>query len=386
VSPDHPDTVRVVGDAASYLAAIVESADDAIVSKDLNGMILSWNRAAERMFGWSAEEAVGRHITLIIPEERHPEEHDILGRIRRGEGVDHFETVRVAKDGRLLDISLSVSPVRDAHGRVVGASKIARDVTERRRLEDERNRLLREAEALNRAKDRLLATVSHELRTPLNSILGYARMLETGDLDEAAARHAVRVIVRSARTQSQIVDDLLDLSRAHTGRMTLRLEPADLVGIVEGAIDIVRPAADAKGVTLVATLEPGVGTLVCAPDRMRQVVWNLAINAIKFTPAGGRVHVTVRRVGANAEIVVADNGAGIDPALLTDVFELFRQEDDSLTREHGGLGVGLALVKSLVELHGGRVRAESPGKGMGATFTVTLPHPDDGRAAPEARP
>jgi PAS domain S-box-containing protein len=370
------------------LAAIVSSADDAIISKDLDGVIQSWNRAAERMFGWAADEAVGRHITLIIPKERHAEEYGILSRLRRGEGLDHFETVRVTKDGRLLDISLSVSPIRDARGRVVGASKIARDVTERRRLEEERARLLLEAEASNRAKDRLLATVSHELRTPLNSILGYARMLETGNLDEAARRHAVTVIVRSARTQSQLVDDLLDLSRAVTGRMQLTLEPADLVGIVEGAVDIVRPAADAKGVTLATTFKPDVGALLCAPHRIRQVVWNLAINAIKFTPAGGRVEISVRRDGANADIVVADNGLGIAPALLPYVFELFRQEDNSITRQHGGLGLGLALVKSLVELHGGRVRAESPGKGMGATFTVTLPlsRADASSGTPETHP
>ena len=359
--------------ARNRLAAIVNSADDAIISKDLNGVIQSWNRAAERLFGWTAEEAAGRHISLIIPDDRREEEQEILARLRRGEGLDHFETVRITKDGRLVNISLSVSPIRDASGRVVGASKIARDVSERRRFEDERNRLLVAAEASNRAKDRLLATVSHELRTPLNSILGYARMLETGDLDETARRHAISVIVRSARTQGQLVDDLLDLSRAVTGRMQLTLEPCDVAAIVEGAVDIVRPAADAKGVTLATTFASDCGVLACAPDRIRQVVWNLAINAIKFTPAGGRVEISARRVGSSVEIVVADNGVGIEPTLLPHVFELFRQEDNSITRQHGGLGLGLALVKSLVELHGGIVRAESPGKGMGSRFTVTLP-------------
>ncbi|HYE93268.1 MAG TPA: PAS domain-containing sensor histidine kinase [Terriglobales bacterium] len=374
-SDRRPSGFRLIGDAASHLAAIVDSADDAIVSKNVDGIILSWNRGAERIFGWTAAEAVGRHITLIIPEERRSEEDDIIGRIRRGEGIDHFETIRVAKDGRLLNISLSVSPVRDATGRIVGASKIARDVTERRRLEDERDRLLIEAEASNRAKDRLLATVSHELRTPLTSILGYARLLENGALDEAAQRHAISVISRSAKTQSQLVDDLLDLSRAATGRMQLTLEPCDLVAIVDSALDIVRPAADAKGIALVTAYKPALGPLRCAPDRMRQVVWNLAINAIKFTPSGGRVDVTVQHAGAEAEIVVSDNGVGIDASLLPHVFEMFRQEDTSITREQGGLGLGLALVKSLVDLHGGHVRAESPGKGKGATFTVTLPMP-----------
>ncbi|MBM4441198.1 MAG: PAS domain-containing sensor histidine kinase [Candidatus Rokubacteria bacterium] len=377
-SDPSPSGFRLIGDAASHLAAIVDSADDAIVSKGLDGVIQSWNRGAERIFGWTAAEAVGRHITLLIPTERRAEEDAIIGRIRRGEAIDHFETIRVAKDGRRLNISLSVSPVRDATGRIVGASKIARDVTERRRLEDERDRLLIEAEASNRAKDRLLATVSHELRTPLTSILGYARLLENGSLDEAARRHAIGVISRSAKTQSQLVDDLLDLSRAATGRMQLTLVPCDLVAIVDGALDIVRPAAGAKGVALVTEYKPDVDPLRCAPNRMRQVVWNLAINAIKFTPSGGRVDVTVQRAGAGAEIVVADNGVGIAPPLLPHVFEMFRQEDGSITREYGGLGLGLALVKSLVDLHGGHVRAESPGKGKGATFTVTLPLPPSG--------
>jgi PAS domain S-box-containing protein len=359
--------------AARRLAAIVDSADDAIVSKNLDGVIQSWNRGAERIFGWTAEEAVGRHITLIIPEDRRAEETEILARLRRGESLEHFETVRVTKDGRLVDISLTVSPVKDAAGRVIGASKIARDVTERRRLEAERDRLLDAAEASNRAKDRLLATVSHELRTPLNSILGYARLLESDSLEEAGRRHAISVIIRSAKTQVQLVDDLLDLSRAVTGRMQLSLEPCDLAAIVDGAVDIVRPAADAKGVVLATAYKPDLEPVLCAPDRMRQIVWNLAINAIKFTPSGGRVEVEVKRAGSQAEIVVADNGVGIAPALLPHVFEMFRQEDSSTTREHSGLGLGLALVKSLVDLHGGEVRAESPGKGRGATFTVTLP-------------
>jgi PAS domain S-box-containing protein len=362
-----------IGDVRSHLAAIVDSADDAIVSKNLEGVILSWNRGAERMFGWTAAEAVGRHITLIIPGERHSEEADILARIRRGESLDHFETVRVARDGRRLNISLSVSPIKDVNGRVVAASKIARDMTERRRLEDERDRLLIEAEASNRAKDYLLATVSHELRTPLNSILGYARLLENGMLDEAGRRHALSVITRSATTQVQLIDDLLDLSRVVTGRMQLTFERCELPSLIDGALDIVRPAADAKGITLVSEYEPDVGPILGAPERLRQVLWNLAINAIKFTPTGGHIDVTLKRCGRSADIVVSDNGVGISPEALPHIFELFRQEDGSTTRAHGGLGLGLALVKSLVELHGGSVRAESAGKGKGASFTVTLP-------------
>jgi PAS domain S-box-containing protein len=366
--------------ALARLAAIVESSDDVILSKTLDGVITSWNGAAERVFGWTAAEAVGRHITLIIPADRRAEADEVLARIRRGERVDHFETVRITKDGRPVDVSITVSPVRDASGRVVGASKIARDIGERRRLEEVRARLLAreqearlEAEALNRAKDELLATVSHELRTPLNSIFGWARMLQSAGLDDAARERAVKAIVRNASAQARIVEDLLDLSRIAAGRMRLDIEAVDVNAVVEAALETVRPAAAVRDVALTADLDRSVGTTAGAPDRLQQVVWNLLTNAVKFTPAGGRVQISSRRVGATLEIVVADTGEGIAADLLPHVFELFRQGDSSTTRAHGGLGLGLALVRQLVELHGGHVRAESPGPGRGATFRVTLP-------------
>jgi PAS domain S-box-containing protein len=371
-----------VDDLRGRLAAIVDSSDDAIVSKTLDGVITSWNRGAERIFGWTAAEAVGRNITLIIPHDRWSEENEVLARIRRGDRVEHYETVRVTRDGRRLDISLTVSPVRDATGRIVGASKIARDVTERRRLEAERERLLAaaqeardEAEAASRAKDQFLAVVSHELRTPLNSILGWARLLQAGGLGEDERQRAVDVIIRNTSTQTQLVEDLLDLSRIVTGRMRLGFEPCELSGLVADAVEAVRPVADAKGIALVLAADTGGGTIVGAPERLRQVVWNLAMNAIKFTSPGGRVEISVKRGDGTADIVVADNGVGISPAVLPYIFEQFRQEDSSSTRAHGGLGIGLALVKHLVELHGGQVKAESPGKGQGATFTVSIPEP-----------
>jgi PAS domain S-box-containing protein len=363
------------------LAAIVDSSDDAIISKTLGGVIRSWNLGAERIFGWLAAEAIGRHITLIIPEDHHAEEEVVLERIRRGEFVDHYETARITKDGQRLDISLTVSPLRDpATGRIMGASKIARDITARRRLEDERERLLirerearEQAEASNRIKDQILASVSHELRTPLNAILGWARLLQSGNLDDASRSRAVDVIVRSGSALSVLVDDLLDVSRMVIGQIRLEVERCDVATLVAGALDAVRPAADAKGVMLAVVHSPDVGQVLGAPDRLRQVVWNLAMNAIKFTPAGGRIEITVRRTDGAAQIVVADNGIGIGPEVLPHIFEPFRQEDSSTTRAHGGLGLGLALVKHLVELHGGSVHGESPGKGKGATFTVTIP-------------
>ncbi len=365
--------------AAVLLAAIVESSDDAIVSKTLDGVITSWNGGAERMFGWPAPMAIGKHITLIVPGDRRAEEDDVLVRLRRGERIDHFETVRMAKDGRLIDVSLTVSPVRDRFGRIVGASKVARDVSERRRLDEYRNLLLKHehqartaAESLIRAKDQFLATISHELRTPLNAIFGWARLLEKPELDEQSRKRAITAIVNGASAEARLVEDLLDLSRVVTGRLRLDVDSISLREVVEGALDTVRPVASAKHIELFATLDE-VGPMQGARDRLQQVVWNLLANAVKFTPRGGRIDVALRRVGDYAEVIVRDNGEGISPAMLPYVFQEFWQEDSSVTRAHQGMGLGLTLVKHLVELHGGCVRAESSGKGDGATFTVALP-------------
>ncbi len=362
------------------LAAIVDSSDDVIVSKTLDGVITSWNRAAERLFGWTEQEAVGRHITLIVPEERYAEEEDVLACVARGERVDHFETVRLTKDGRRVEVSITVSPIRDETGRIVGASKIARDIAERRRLEEERAHLFEreqqarlEAESLNRTKDQLLATVSHELRTPLNSVFGWARMMQDTQMDEEARARALEAIVRSASAQARLVEDLLDLSRIITGRMRLEFEGVDLNAVIEAALDAVRPAALTKDIAVITALDVSLGPIRGAPDRLQQIVWNLVMNAVKFTPPCGRVEVSSRRTRDTVQIVVTDTGEGIDPKVLPHVFEAFRQEDNSSTRSHGGLGLGLALVRQLAEAHGGQVHAESPGKGHGSTFTVTLP-------------
>ena len=247
--------------ASVLLAAIVDSSDDAIVSKTLDGVITSWNSGAERMFGWPAQMAIGKHITLIAPEDRRAEEDDVLARVRRGERIDHFETVRMARNGRLIDISLTVSPVRNRFGHIVGASKVARDISERRRLDEYRNVLLKHeheartaAEALIRAKDQFLATISHELRTPLNAIFGWARLLERPELDEQSRKRAITAIVKGASAQARLVEDLLDLSRAVTGRLRLDVGPLSLRDVVEAALDTIRPAANAKQIELVTTL------------------------------------------------------------------------------------------------------------------------------------
>src|SRR5262249_59245522 len=228
------------------------------------------------------------------------------------------------------------------------------------------------AEALIRAKDQFLATISHELRTPLNAIFGWSRVREKPELDETARKRAIAAIVNGASAQARLVEDLLDLSRAVTGRLRLDVAPLSLREVVEAALETVRPAVSAKQIELVATLDE-VGPLQGARDRLQQVVWNLVANAVKFTPRGGRIDVALHRVGDLAEVVVRDDGEGIDPAMVPHVFREFWQEDSSATRSHQGMGLGLTLVKHLVELHGGHVRAESTRRGEGATFTVALP-------------
>jgi PAS domain S-box-containing protein len=548
---------RRADEISLHLAAIVESSDDAIISKSLNGTILSWNKGAERLFGYTAEEVIGQSILLLIPPDRQFEEPGILARLTRGERIDHYETIRVTKDGRSVNVSLTVSPIRDKQGRVIAASKIARDITEAKlaearlreqaeiietinhtgqtlsaelnlqrvvqvvtdagteltgaqfgaffynvidnqgesymlytlsgvdrdafaqfpmprntdmfgptfrgegtiRLADvkkdprygkssphhgmpdghlpvtsylavpvvsrggnvlgglffghpkadvfsERHERLVEglaaqaaiamdnaqlyelsqrerakAEAANRAKDEFLATVSHELRTPLNAIIGWSHMLRRGRLDQAAVSRAVETIERNAKSQAQLIEDILDVSRVITGKLRLNVGPVDVVSVISAAVDSVQLAADSKGINLSVVLDPSARHLSGDASRLQQVVWNLLSNAIKFTPAGGRVEVRLERAGSNARIVVNDTGDGISKDFLPFIFERFRQADGSLTRRQGGLGLGLAIVKHLVELHGGGVRADSAGEGRGATFIIELPLMIGGRRA-----
>jgi PAS domain S-box-containing protein len=560
--------IRESAGASQRLAAIVESSDDAILSKDLNGIIMSWNRGAERMFGYSAAEVIGQSIAIIIPPERLFEEDQVLARIRAGQPVE-METVRRRKDGTSIDISLKVSPVKNDDGHIVGASKIARDITARRRSEAERVDLLdevrrernaaesarrqaaflaevgsvlsrsldyeqtfaevarlavpeiadwcavdivdkdgglqrltvahtdpakvRQAEELarryardpnrpgglmdvirsgkpsmmenvplewlaalahddehlrhlvefkltsylcvplvsasgtlgamtfayaesgrhytvrdltfaedlaaraslafenalayrrahdaNRLKDEFLATLSHELRTPLNAIIGYAHMLNMGILNGERQAKAIAVVKRNAEALGQIIADVLDVSRITSGKLRLDVRPVDMEDILRNAIATMQPAADAKGVLLALQIDPTVAKAAGDPDRLQQVVWNLLSNAVKFTPRGGHVQISLERREDAVDLVVRDDGQGIDPSFLPHIFERFRLADSRSSREHGGLGLGLAIVRELVELHGGRVSAASDGLGKGATFHVRLP-----RTIAESRP
>ena len=528
--------------SARHLAKVVESSDDAIVSKDLNSIIISWNPAAERMFGYTAGEAIGKSIRILIPDDLQGEEDVVMAKIRAGEKVDHYETTRRRKDGTTLSVSLTVSPIRDASGTVVGASKIARDVTERVAMEAaaavytsnteklaavgaivastldresvvqqvtdtateltraefgaffynvhdesgdsymlyalsgapreafakfphprataifsptfngvgvvrladvtkdprygknhpfhgmppghlpvrsylavpvkglsgnvlgglffghsqpdkfgeqherlavgvaswasvalENSRLYSEARDANRLKDEFLAVLSHELRTPLNAIVGYSRLMRGQMLPPEQITRAIETLERNARWLTQIVEDVLDVSRIVSGKIRLDVQAVEIAGVIENAVATVQPAADAKAVRLHSLIDPRIGPVAGDPDRLQQVVWNLLSNAVKFTPKGGRVDVRLERVNSHVEIVVSDSGIGISKDFLPLVFDRFRQADSGSTRKTGGLGLGLSIVRHLVEMHGGIVHADSAGPDQGATFTVRLP-------------
>ena len=354
---------------AFRLAAIVESAEDAIVSKDLDGIIQSWNQGAERIFGYTAEEAIGRSIVIVIPDDRLDEEAEVLTRIRAGLAVEHFETVRRRKDGSPIDISLTVSPICTSTGEVIGASKIARDITEQRRLREI-------AEDASRLKDEFLALLSHELRTPLNTVLGYARMLRREDSRMAGElrMRSLDALERNADALSRLVTDVLDTSRSVSGKLRLDLETAPLEEIVSEAVRTVSPPAEAKDLSFEIHCEPGI-SVRADRDRLQQVLWNLLSNAIKFTPAGGTVALRTRRDHGSIVISVEDSGIGIAPEHLPHVFQRFWQAHTGASREFGGLGIGLTLSRHLVEMHGGTIAVDSPGPGRGATFTVLLPNP-----------
>jgi PAS domain S-box-containing protein len=548
---------------ASWLAAIVESADDAIISKTLNGIITSWNTGAERIFGYTPEEAIGQSVLMLIPPDHHNEEPAIIDRIKKGDKIDHYETVRLTKEGRLIDISLTVSPIRGEDDTIIGASKVARDITAWRhaekRLEEqaetletinrlgrtlsaeldqerlvqgitdaatelsgaqfgaffynvhnvqggsyllyslsgvpreafenfpmpratevfgptfkgegtfrsdnikkdprygknspyngmpkghlpvtsylavpvvarsgdvigglffghpepgvfnerheriieglaaqaaiamdnarlyersqtaiqEREELLQReqearkmAEVANRSKDEFLSLLSHELRTPLNAILGWSRMLESGPLEPEVFARGVETINRSAKLQARLIEDMLDISRIISGKLRLDAQPVDLTAVINSAVETLRPAADAKEIRVYVVLDFGAGTILGDPVRLQQVVWNLLSNAIKFTQKSGSVRVSLERINSHIELSVSDTGPGIDEDFLPYVFDRFRQGDASSSKKFAGLGLGLAIVRQLVELHGGTVQASNRTEENGALFTVKLP-------------
>ena len=479
-------------EAQALLAAIIESSQDAIIGKTLDGTIISWNAGAERLFGYSAEEAIDQPITLIIPPERHDEEKVIIERLRRGEAIEHFETVRVAKSGRRLDISLTISPVRDNTGKIIAASKVARDVTERKRAQralrasEERFRFLADtipsmvwtaapdgtityanrrwreyygltleqnsegcselvlhpddyercvtewSEALregkqyeievrnrrhdgvyrwfitravplrdglgqivswfgvttdiqdqketqehlqevDRRKDEFLATLAHELRNPLAPIRNSVQFLRMSAKDPSASEHAAAIIDRQVNHLVRLVDDLLEVSRITRGKIELRKEPVDLAAIIGSAVETSGPLIEAARHRLNISLPAQPVMLEADAVRVSQVISNLLNNAAKYTEAGGQIWLETRMESREVVISVRDTGIGIPAGMLPKVFEMFTQVDRSVTRSQGGLGIGLTLSRSLVEMHGGTIKACSEGTGLGSEFIVRLP-------------
>ena len=344
------------------------------------GRTLFANRAYLQLFGCTDPSAVlGESLLNQIAPECRDEVSDLVRRRERGEPVPNsYETVGLRQDGSTFPFRVDVARVQLEDGPANLA--FFTDVTEHRSAERKlsqaltRERVARgEAEAANRMKDEFLATLSHELRTPLTAMLGWARLLRSGELDPDTAARAVETIESNARLQAQLIEDLLDVSRIILGKLPLGVRPMELALVIESALDAVRPAASAKSIRLLRTLDPATGLVSGDPDRLQQIVWNLLSNAVKFTPSKGQVEIRLERVGRFAQISVVDTGKGISAEFLPFVFDRFRQADGSSTRVHGGLGLGLALVRHLVELHGGSVQAVSAGERKGATFSVQLP-------------
>jgi PAS domain S-box-containing protein len=365
---------RQVEEVRARLAAIVESSADAIIGEALDGTITTWNAGAERLFGYRAEEVLGRPVSVLMPAGEAEELPAMLDKLRRGERIDHYETVRLHKDGSLVPVSLSISPIRDAHGTVVGAAKIARDITERKRLEAELEARAAQLAEANRQKDQFLAMLAHELRNPLAPLLTGLHVLRDPRATAPTRQVTQEMMERQVRHLARLVDDLLDVSRLARGTVQLRPERLDLGRLVRTAAEDRRATLERAGLTLLVEVPETPVWVLGDPTRLAQILNNLLDNAMKFSDGGEHVtlRVTADPVQCQAVLSVRDEGIGIAPDVLPRIFDVFAQADRSLDRSRGGLGLGLALVKGLAELHGGEVAAASEGPGQGAEFTLRL--------------
>jgi PAS domain S-box-containing protein len=351
---------------------------EAIAIVDPEGFYLQQNGAHFTLLGYADDDLEGKTPAIYLGEEKFSQ---ILQQLD-ATGEYSGEAVCRTKSGEERNIELSVFTMRSGLGEPLCYVSIKRDITTRKKTERELDELLvrertarADAEKANRLKDEFLATLSHELRTPLNAVIGWSRLLKAGRLDDESSHHAIDVIERNAWAQKQIIEDILDVSRVITGKLQLHLGPVDLVAVVNAALDAVRPALEAKHIRVETHFEEGLKVIPGDVDRLQQVVWNLLSNASKFTPVGGVIAVRVSQDEGTVEIEVSDTGPGINSDFLPHVFERFRQADGSTTRTHGGLGLGLAIVRHLVELHGGVIAAENKIEPSGAVFTVRLPLP-----------
>ncbi len=374
------------------LRITLSSIGDAVITTNAEGRVTLMNAVAESLTGWRQGEALGlpmvEVIRIVSNETRRPIDNPALAVLREGTNATLDEYgILIAKDGTERPIEDTAAPIRSEDGAILGAVLIFRNVSERhsaemmrREIESDREALLGseraarvEAERASNVKEAFLAMLSHELRTPLTAIVGWTQILRSKPPTQQALEQGLSVIDRNARIQSKLIADLLDMSRIISGKMRIDVEPMDFAAIIAAAIESIRPAADAKDIAIDATLEPISEVTTGDPQRLQQIVWNILSNAVKFTPRGGRVQVTLARMGENVDIVITDTGEGIANEFLPYVFDRFRQAENTASREYSGLGLGLAIAKQLVELHGGNVCAISEGKGKGSTFIVRLP-------------
>ena len=375
--------MRELDKARAYAESLIKNAPDPVFVSDLEGKILQANDAVSHLLGFRQDEVVEQSVSRFLAAD---ETREFVAALR--EVVEHgvSRNVRLhprSASGEVISTTLNASALRDADGNVIGAVGILRDMRAYEQVLHDLEESRRELRDADQAKDRFLAVVSHELRTPLTAMLGWVRLLTTGVLDDVTSARALPVIERNTKLLAQLIDDLLDVSRIVSGKLTLEAGPVDLVAVIESAMEAVQGLADAKSIGLKAVLDPSAGAVVGDPGRLQQVVWNLLANAIKFTPSRGRIDLRLERAGAHARLTVRDTGRGISPELLPHIFDRFRQ--DERTRRHGGLGLGLAIVRHIVELHEGSVHACSDGEGRGATLIVELPLPaDEVRTAPKA--
>jgi PAS domain S-box-containing protein len=376
-------------DAYHRMIFHLENSPLAVIEWDPDFRVSRWSESAERLFGWKAEEVIGKHVGdwhFVFDEDVDAVEQ-VTNRQRVGEELQGVQRNRnYTKNGAVLYCEWYNSVLLDDARNLVSVLSLVLDVTARKMAEEERAALLvrerdarRQAQESDRLKDEFLATLSHELRTPLTSILGWATMIRNGDVEESNFDRAIETIERNARAQARLIDDLLDVSRIITGNLRLDIRPINLVSVVEAAKDGLRPTAEAKRITFETEFEQETCLVKGDPNRLRQVIWNLVLNAIKFTPRGGNVTIRLECIEPNARLTVCDTGDGISAEFLPYVFDRFRQAEGSVTRKQGGLGLGLAVVRHLVELHGGNVMAASRGAGQGSTFTVDLPLAEERR-------
>jgi PAS domain S-box-containing protein len=374
---------ELIREAYQRLAFHVENTPLAVIEWDNDFRVSRWSSSAERLFGWKQHEVLGKHVSdwkFVFTDDLEAVQQVTLRQRQGSERHGLLVNRNYRKDGSVIHCEWYNSVLNDDSGQLVSVLSLVLDVTPRKLAEEERGQLLvREREArghaedADRLKDEFLATLSHELRTPLTAVLGWASLMRSGDVPEAEFGRALEIIERNARSQARLIDDLLDVSRIITGNLYVDLRPLDLTSVVELASEAVRPAAQAKGIRLQLEFSGKRHVIKGDANRLRQIIWNLLMNAIKFTPRGGDVSVRVQSLGSSAKLIVEDNGEGISAEFLPYVFDRFRQAEGSISRKQGGLGLGLAVVRHLVELHGGSVSAASPGPNNGATFTVEFP-------------